>query len=295
MKNLILFFCILILGISSIVNAQQPYQSCFGKESTKWITVKPTSYWGMEKEYTLNYYTFDNIKYYGWYNGEQSEGLLYYETDNNSKLWRLEPLSGQKNIVMDLNWKVGDLIYIDTEVFKQKYEERPYAVVESVFQDEHNHKVILTDLVLDIDTTHFKLKFTEGVGPNASPFIFDSNGLFWGMSNLLLCTYKDDVLSYTNTEAGGECTYKKPVSSPIIQSKPEVIALFQSNIISLDFDDKFSGLLCLINLDGKVIKKENINKNNKSINIKEIPKGVYLIQITDRTGQYCTTQKILKN
>lgn len=294
MKNLITILLLSLLCFYSEVNAQQEYESCFGKESTKWIIVEPTSLWGVEKEKTLNYYTLDSIQCYGWYYNEQTDGLLFYETDNNSKLWRWDTQPNKKSILMDLNWKVGDTIYIDSEWFKRYYEDRPYAVVDSVFFDLKNRKVIHTDLVLKLDTTYFNLKYTEGVGPNATMFILNDGWVSWGMSTLLLCAYKDEVLSYTNTEAGGECTYPFPVSAPNPKSKPKVIASFISNTIELIFEDTFSGKLILITPEGKVVRNININRNIKSVNIENLSDGLYIIQVTDRTGKYCMTQKIFK-
>ena len=294
MKNKIATLLLSLLGFYSGVNAQQKYESCFGKESTKWIIVTPTSWWGMERKFTPIYYNFDSIQYYGWDYHEQWTARVFYETDDNSKLWRWYPQTSKKSILMDLNWKVGDTINIDTEGFKRKYETRPYAVVDSVFFDLKNRKVIHTDIVLQLDTTYFNLKYTEGIGPNAGMFILEDGWMSWGMSDLLLCAYKDDVLSYTNTEAGGECTYPFPVSAQTPKSKPKVIVSFQSNTIGLIFEDTFSGKLILISPEGKVVRNVNINRNNKSVSIKDIPDGLYIIQVTDRTGKYCMTQKIFK-
>jgi hypothetical protein len=294
MKNKITTLILLLLALYGGLNAQQEYKSCFGKETTKWIIVHPSSFWGMEEESSPNYYTIDSILCYGWYYKEQPTGVVFYETDNNSKLWRWDPQTSKKSILMDLNWEVGDTIHIDTKEFKQKYEERPYAVVDSVFFDLKNRKVIHTDIVLQLDTTNFNLKYTEGIGPNASMFLLEEYGMFWGMSDLLLCAYKDDVLSYTNTEAGGECTYPLPVSVQTPKSKPKVVVSFQSSTIGLIFEDTFSGKLILITPEGKVVRNVNINRNNKSVSIKDIPDGLYIIQVTDRTGKYCMTQKIFK-
>lgn len=294
MKNLIATLLLSLLCFYSEVNAQQKYESCFGKESTKWIIVHPTSEWGMEQEFAPNYYSIDSIECYGGYYKERPTGVVFYETDGNSKLWRWDLETNKKSILMDLNWKVGDSIFIDTKEFRQTYEDHPYALVDSVFLDTTNRKVIHTNLAFKLDTIYFNLKFSEGVGPNTSMFLLEEYGMFWGMSTLLLCAYKDDVLSYTNTEAGGECTYPFPVSAQTPKSKPMVIASVHYGTIELILEDTFSGKLILITPDGKVIKNININRTNKSVSIKDIPDGLYIIQVTDRTGKYCMTQKIYK-
>jgi hypothetical protein len=284
-----------LLFISFFANAvAQKYESCFGAESTKWIIVNPNSFWGIESPSIPYYYTIDSIKCYGWYNNEQSDGVVYYETDENSKLLRWDMKTNKKSIIMDLNWIVGDTVFIDQEALKEMPDVIPFTIVDSVYLDSNNRKVIQTQLVLHIDTIYFNLKYIEGVGPNSSIFILEEYGFFWRMSDLLLCTYKDDILVYTNTDAGGECTYKKPVSFKSIQKAQDIKVSFLSNTIELTFDDTFSGTLCLISTNGKVIKKVNVNRNNKSIDIKEVPDGFYIIQVTNRTGKYCITQKITK-
>ena len=290
MKNLITTLILSLICFYGGVNAQQKYESCFGNESTKWIIVKPNSYWGIDSHYTPNYYTIDSMKCYGYYIKEQPFGVVYFETDYNSKLWRWDTEKNEKSVIMDLNWNVGDSIFIDNKDFRHYYESRPFGLVDSIFYDENNRKIIHTDLVLKTDTTRFNLKYIEGIGPNTSMYLH----FFWGNSGLLLCAYKNDVLEYTNTEAGGECTYQKPVSTRTIKSKPEVIVSMNSNTIKLIFEDTFSGKLCLITADGMIVKNVNINRNNKSVNIEDIRDGMYIIQVTNRTGKYCMTQKIFK-
>lgn len=295
MKNKIATICLLMICIYSGANAQQQYQSCFGKESTKWIIVKPTSYWGIDGDYSPKYYLIDSIKCYGDYKKEQPYGVVYFETDGNSKLWRWNTASNEKSIIMDLNWEVGDSIFIDNEFFKEYYEARPFGIVDSVFYDENNRKIIHTDLVLNTDRTQFNLKYIEGIGPNASVYLEEYFGFFWRNSHMLLCAYKDDIQVYVNVEVSNDCTYKKPESVETIQKKPEAIIKFNYNTIELMFDDTFSGKLCLIAANGQVVKKVNVNCKNKTIDIKEVPDGFYIIQVTNRTGKYCVTQKITKS
>jgi hypothetical protein len=293
MKNKILTFCLLLISAFTEINAQQ-YQSCFGVESTKWIIVCPTSWWGMEKTLDPGYFNFDTIMCYGWYSIDNYENIVYFESEGNSKLWRWNMRTNERNIIMDLNWEVGDTIYIETKEFLRKYEERPYAIVDTVFYDNYNRKIVHTDLVFQLDTTYFNLKFIESIGPNTSIYIKEEYGMFWGMSDLLLCAYKDDVLVYNNTEAGGECSYNGPDSNPTNKTINQVTITLHKNTIELIFDDTFSGKLCLITANGKVIKKETINRKNKTINIEDVPDGFYIAQVTDRTGKYCVAQKITK-
>lgn len=291
-----IFVTNILLLLSVFTAMAQQYESCFGKESTKWIIVSPNSYWGVANDYSPVYYMIDSVKCYSdYYIKEQPFGVVYFETDGNSKLWHWDTESNEKSVLMDLNWQVGDSIFINNKDFKRYYDERPFGIVDSVFYDEHKRKVIHTDLVLRTDTTRFNLKYIEGIGPNASIYFQEFFGFVWGSSHLLLCAYKDDVQVYVNTEISSDCTYKKPVSVETIKKKSEVIILYQSGIINLKFDDTFSGKLCLIAANGQVMKKVNVNSKNKTIDIVQVPDGLYIIQVTNRTGKYCQTQKIIKN
>lgn len=291
-----IFVTNILLLLSVFTAMAQQYESCFGKESTTWIIVKPNSYWGIDGNYSPKYYMIDSVKCYSdYYIKEQPFGVVYFETDENSKLWRWDTESDERSVIMDLNWEVGDSIYINSKDFKKYYESRPFGIVDSVYYDNNKRKIIQTDLVLRTDTTRFNLKYIEGIGSNASIYFQEFFGFVWGSSHLLLCAYKDDVQVYVNTEISSDCTYKKPVSVETMQKKPEVIILYQSGIIDLKFDDTFSGKLCLIAANGQVMKKVNVNSKNKTINIVQVPDGFYIIQVTNRTGKYCQTQKITKN
>ena len=111
----------------------------------------------------------DSVKCYSdYYNKEQPFGVVYFESDENSNLWRWDTEKDEKSVIMNLNWQVGDTIFIDNKDFKRYYESRPFGIVDSVYYDNNKRKVIHTDLVLRTDTTFFNLKYIEGIGPNAS-------------------------------------------------------------------------------------------------------------------------------
>ncbi|HPR31692.1 MAG TPA: hypothetical protein PLK12_06345 [Prolixibacteraceae bacterium] len=295
MKTIILLLnAILFLFASLSANAQQ-YESCFGEESTQWVIVKPSSWWGVENAYSPKYYLIDSIKCYGEYIKEQPFGVVYFETDGNSKLWRWDTESNEKSIIMDLNWEVGDSIFIKDEDFIMHYESRPYAIVDSVFYNETNRKTIHTDLVLRTDTTLFNLTFIEGIGPNASMYYQEYYGFFWGNSHLLLCAHKDDVLCYVNIQVSDDCTYIKPDAINTIGKASEVMIRFQSNTIELTFDDSFSGRLCFISTNGKAMKRINVNSKKRKFDINDLPAGPYIVQVTHRNGELCVNQKFTKN
>lgn len=294
MKTKILIIS-LIIALSSIAGVAQKYESCFGEESTKWVIVKPNSYWGIDGNYSLNIYLIDSMKCYSdYYNKEQPFGIVFFESDENSKLWRWDTEKNEKSVIMDLNWEIGDSIFIGNNIPWYHYTSNRYGIVDSVYYDEHNRKNIRTDLELRTDTTRFKLTFIEGIGPNSSMYYQESHGFFWDSSHLLLCAYKDGVLSYINTKVSSDCTYKKPVSVDTKNASPEVTINYHSNTIDLAFNDTFSGKLCLISSNGKIFRDIAINCRNKRINIGEIPVGVYIIQVTNRNGKLCSFQKINK-
>jgi hypothetical protein len=289
-----IFLCIAIFAIQKITLSKE-YESCFGKESTKYVIVMPTSWWGMEITRDLSYFSNDTMKYYC-DSKKIFTKIAFYESNDNEKLWRLDMNSNKRDLIMDLNWKVGDTIYIDQEELKQYPNDKPFTTVKSVYtRSSDNRKVITTNLLLQLDDKKFNLKYTEGVGPNISIFLLEYYSFFWKMPYLILCAYKDDVQTYINTEAGGKCTYDKPASAPIIKSAGQVEITVQANELSLDFDDTFSGKLCVISSDGKVLKKKAINRNHKSVAISDLPDGLYIVQVADDTGKYCVHKKITKS
>lgn len=295
MKIRIITISSILLLINTLTAIAQQYESCFGEETTTWVIVKPNSYWGIDGDYSPNYYLIDSIKCFGEYIKEQPFGVVFYETDGNSKLWRWDTGKKEKSVIMDLNWKVGDSIFIGNNIPWYHYTSNRIGIVDSVFHDQHNRKIIQTDLELRTDTTRFNLTYIEGIGPNASMNYQEYYGFFWDSSHLLLCAYKDGVLSYINTEVSDDCTYKKPVSADTKNTAPEVMISYHSNTIDLSFNNTFSGKLSLITSNGKLIKSTAINSKNKRIDINGIPAGVYIIQVSNRNGKLCVNQKITKN
>jgi hypothetical protein len=294
MKIKIILASSILLLINAYTAIAQQYESCFGEESTKWVIVKPNSNWGFEHEYSPNYYNFDSIKYYGWYNQDTKAGHLMFHENNNAELWRWEPKTGKKDLMMNLNWQVGDTVFIDQNALREWPDEMPFTIVDSIYFDEQERKVIHTELALRIDTMHFNLEYIEGVGPNASIFLLEDYGFFWDSSNLLLCVYKDEVRTYSNIHVSTDCTYPKPVSNKKIEDKKEIDFVFSNNIITIISQERFLGKLCIVATNGKEVKNEEINQQKQSFNINNLHNGIYIYQITDHSKKMVLSGKISK-
>lgn len=294
MKIKVLWMVAVVCMVSTVGNAQK-YESCFGEESTTWVIVKPTSFWGLENSYSPYYYTFDSIDYYGWYNETTKEGSLLFHKNDNAELWRWEPKIDKFNLLMNLDWQVGDTVFIDQKELELLPNVMPYTIVDSIYKDEQNRKIIHTELVLEIDTIQFNLEFIEGVGPNASMFLLETHGFFWRSSCLLLCVHKDNLKTYSNTKVGNDCTYPKPVGVEISKRANDLDFSFDNEFISIEAPETFSGEMCLVNAHGKLVLKEKIDSQSLTFNIRTLPRGVYLVQITDHTKPKVRTGKISIN
>lgn len=294
MKNILYTIGLIFCSIFS-VNAQE-YESCFGTESTQWVIAEPTSVGAGAGTITPNYYVFDSIQCYGWYYENFNDNVLYFETEGNSQLKRWNMGTNETKIIMDLNWGVGDTVIIENNNTDfTLYYDRTYAIVDSVYLDMFNRKVILTDFIFQIDTNYFKLKYIEGVGPNASIFLLENYEFFWGSASFLLCSYKNGELCYTNTEISGDCTYPNGyVSNPIIEQANDIKFNSHQNTISLSLEEDFTGILKLITSNGEVVRTFKVNNCVHNINIEDIADGIYIVQLSNLFDNYYQSKKIIK-
>ncbi|HPE77235.1 MAG TPA: T9SS type A sorting domain-containing protein [Draconibacterium sp.] len=65
--------------------------------------------------------------------------------------------------------------------------------------------------------------------------------------------------------------------------------------IILENSENISLKLQVFDVNGSVIKSQEINQNQKSVNIQNFPSGIYLFKISDNNGNEICTKKIIKS
>jgi len=128
--------------------------------------------------------------------------------------------------------------------------------------------------------------YTQGLGITAYNFCND---------------YDASIYGYGYTEAWGMTAYRKgndtvgtltpdsvlqatATTAPQPQQQAKVYPNPANNYITVALKDIQQSTITLNNLQGQLIKKENTNSNLTTIDISELPAGMYLLSITTETG-----------
>lgn len=302
-KNIIiplvlLFFC------QKNVNAQ--YESIFGQNNTQFnIFHVPLSgpcisshIWqdGVFEINGNNYKKFGNA----YLREDTLSGKVYMQMFNYPS-----PFDTLRDVlIMDLSLQVGDTFHLHSDYYSINQSismECPYIIVDSVFY-ENGSKVVRTNCnawhcKLNAFDNNIPLSFIEGVGPNRGPF-------YWlvqyyhdaGEASLLLCSYKDDTLSYINPLYNTCDTFVVRVSDKCLGGIDVFPNPIEDNLLSISFGNSFSGLILLYNaLGSKVYSIDLSNVHTHQIKMTHFSKGMYFIKIIDKNSNLLSLKKIINN
>jgi hypothetical protein len=98
------------------------------------------------------------------------------------------------------------------------------------------------------------------------------------------------------TDLNGEVSYAKNIVSVYHGVKKSTFSVFpnpSTGIIQIDFQNKETGILSILNCMGKKVFTINLNAENSQIDLSQLTTGVYLIQI--ESGSVVETCKLIKN
>jgi hypothetical protein len=291
---ILLFFLTMIWGTT----IGQPYKSIFGQAQTAWNVVYQldeckltdslvvggdTTIWGVDYKKIIDYYDPLGMPFFG----------CIREDTNTGRVWYLDYTTFfDEFLVMDLSLNVGDSFLIcnlgggiDT------------AYVDSIKYVGSNKCVILSCSPFSnpvLSMWYEKLKFIEGIGPNAG-IIFQIHKAtdFWGGRSYLLCAYKDNVQIYTNTSNDfyGQCRVHL---GSIDENKFDFLKLKlfpnpSSDKIKIDYNGCQPFSIEIYNYTGKLISlMTDINSSLFDIDMTEYPHGIYLIKVKGNDGKYAT-------
>jgi len=279
MRKVIFLFAVFLTAYS--MGQAQPYQSCFGKETTQW-NIAPsgvfdgaiTNIWSTNSAVD----TINGKKYY-------VERFYFREDTLSGKLWFYDPHYFTNEIlVMDLELKVGDTFEL--------YDNNAIATVTDIYY-ENNKKIIETDYTMDyLNWVQYNLRFIEGIGPNTGPFLQTKYGA------LLLCMYKDEEHIYTNTEMNGneyfegDCNINY-VGIPVKKIEKAIRISIAADEIKIHTTDYFKGTVNLISASGKSIYSQNIY-SDKLIKVPTggIAQGIYIVRLVDTDGEVAYSNKV---
>lgn len=217
------------------------------------------------------------------------QGYLRQDS-TNSKAWFKENNSDEK-LIMDLNMEIGDSIFIDCEMYGQRFSKA--ISIDTV----DSKKVIELDyiypriLATQTDTIKYRpLKFIEGIGTNGSLMyqIDDTDFHLYGF--LLETVFKDSNLEYENLE---DCDF--PVSTENIE--PFAIEIYpnpSSNYIEvINNGNEEIRRINIYDISGNLILSKRKIFPKEQIDIQLLNQGIYVLQI-DIANEIITKRIIVK-
>jgi len=306
------------MSVLYILNAQA-YRSYFGETFTNWYSQEAidnhifadhlfcSSYVELidEKEYQeVGYWMYSSNGDIGehYYLREELEtGTLYFY---DKYAWTGYPAVEYVVATMDL--ELGDKFYFPTDtrfdngfVGLEQDETGYYTEVDSVFYDENdteNRKHIRMKLKHPV--TNHAMEFIEGIGSTFG-FFYQKSGM--PMYGELTC-YENENGIWKNTQHWDEhytgpdetrfdCIYTTLVDIPSVstvslniqQSKQTLIIRFHTQIIAQ---------VILYDLQGRIQSKVDV-MNNDVIQIRNIPSGSYVFQLTDENKKTIMVKKVI--
>lgn len=211
----------------------------------------------IKKDTTINNYKYNQIGFVG----SRSHMTINLDTDfsylrEDSTHSKLYIYSNEKNLeylIMDLNLNPKDTFQIGED---KKF------VVDSIFYND-DYKIVEFENYdvfgrLNV-TSNIKLQFIEGIGPNWG-FFYPFN--YYGLASLLLCSYKDNIVTYENPY-DFECFAFWRVTNIDELNDYEEIKIFDdlpNKIIEIDTEKLFD--LYVYDITGnQILKQKDIYRN----------------------------------
>jgi len=300
MKNILAVMILLLT--TTLCNGQ--YKSVFGEDLTEWY-ISYTSFGHGPGFCEVAVITIEeDVEIDGLVYKKVSGINMYFREDTIlGKVWRRWWGGETEHLIMDLSLSVGDTIFLnDNSDFHVVH--CSMAIADSIYYDENGKNIITNCLAFSCAMNtmtsgdgNVPLKFIEGVGPNVG---FYYGGHWHGEGSLLLCTFKDGVQEYHNTEFDSPCDtvfydytqIEKNENNTNIEIFPNPIT---NNIFTVEFESPFTGKLILINGLGNTVlnRKVNSNTTNITVNLPNFPAGLYYLMVTDYLGNISTAKIII--
>ncbi|MFT2008369.1 T9SS type A sorting domain-containing protein [Pontibacter sp. 13R65] len=206
---LLLLSFVMSLNLVQAQEQQQPYQSIFGQDSTKWtmipfgycdiIVTVPVETLGSAVKDGKEYTRVSNVPH-----GIEKEDFLVREDVITGRVWIYDPVEDNEMLVMDMTLEEGDKF-----AFASKFDGDVEIQVEKVYYEDGLKHIrfrkydITASVCLRLEPAPFE--FIEGTGPTASifyPYYYSRGG---NTSVYVLCHFKDEERVYSGELGSGEC------------------------------------------------------------------------------------------
>lgn len=304
MKKIVFLIVTIVAMLSTSAQNLDSFDSFFGKDSTFWnvgfyIIDLPVANMGyyVSGDTSLDGHNYKLINeyeyYYPGFSEEQDNGLICMMREDTltGRLW-FRYLDGREVMVVDMSLSVGDTIGpIAIEPLSiGSWDSTGYYVV---IREENNPGGKTLYLRGAVDGRPNEMTFIEGIGSDAlfwQAWTSRQRPFFGNCGSDLFCVHKDGEHVYQGFEGLEDC--KAPfleINAVGNQGKMTLCPNPTTDRITID------GLQGVCHIDlynalGKHVK--SMSGDNRTIDVADLPMGVYLIRIT--AGNHSFTTKLIK-
>jgi hemin uptake protein HemP len=131
----------------------------------------------------------------------------------------------------------------------------------------------------------------ENIGPIGGQYLFPTGRNVY--DSLIICfeihsfkCYQDSVLGLFNP-SGIECEYLLNHAGIADNSQQSDFHLYpnpSSDVLNIKFKEAEDYQMTIIDINGRIIKSQNLSKQHEKINISEFTDGLYYLRINTKTG-----------
>lgn len=300
MKKYIPILLILILSANNLV--AQPYKSIFGDSCSIWTN--SASGLGVTHLISVSYQRdtiVNNRNYHIVYGGgsgvipstvQPTNNLshtffhsvaLVREDTNTGKVWyrylynNNSPIPDTlEKLVVDMSLQVGDSFLFNPWL-------NHYIHVDSVYYDAYNRKTVKFDWP--------RITFIEGVTSTLGLFYKDSLLSQTIQPHDLICVIKDSLRTYTSEWSkmynNGDCIPWVSINDISTNQPIPIYPNPNNGLFTIDLPSAKQAEMIISDISGRVILKEKVTDKRKyRIDIRNQPKGIYLLQLTTSEGMY---------
>lgn len=211
-------------------------------------------------------------------NDLQSANIHIRESADLSKVYLLDTEKNEEYLISDISLQKGDTFYIPKNAdFGREYVSMPFDIVDSVYYKNGLKVVQLSNIMFNLGGLKDRLKFIEGIGPNAGLYTCMLNG--WCHDIMLNCFtndllfYKNELLSFWDCGRGFvNGLVKMDLDTFDVKKLEDRITLTFENDAKRDFT--------LYNLTGnKILHASSKFDTQFEIPIKTLIAGIYFLRI----------------
>ena len=320
MKKIILLLFSLLLYFSSFA---QPYKSYFGEEYTKWYVYYPGWEYFTSAAYlsccnrseVIDTFTYQCLFQLGYYDKDnttvpQNANCRYYfrEDRNTGQLffryyyWNNE--MSQEMIVSDMSLQIGDsvplysqsnnYVLFDWQNIVVIDENRAYAIVDSVYYLDELKHIRTSAKFLNYEAGKYDtLMFVETFGSNFSPFLdLNPSSLVHSYAPIYTCYETESELVHLRNDY--ETCFLYYIGIKVEKKYQGIRMEINNGLLSLFFEESFSGQINLFDLFGRALYQKNIsNQTNHNIDVSRFQKGIYILSLRNDNNEFLNKKIVI--